>query len=209
VSHVKLGKRHSEASDGIAGSSLLGVDNVCRCILNRRTSIGLPSLLITTSSTCKTSTLTRGGCGRTALTRILLQLDGPTRRSKSTGSASSRTRSQLEPLEMTWSKQRCASIQLSRRTGRRMPSTWSRPTSIYPTATWSFTAQRMILAKNSTSALRRAATGSVSYVPTASPAAGLDDAGHGDYFIYVVDLWPTGKPGPPAVLRQGPSPWAG
>ena len=49
----------------------------------------------------------------------------------------------------------------------------------------------------------------VSYVPTASPAAGLDDAGYGDYFIYVVDLWPTGKPGPPAVLRQGPSPWAG
>jgi hypothetical protein len=49
----------------------------------------------------------------------------------------------------------------------------------------------------------------VSYVPTAPPAAGPDDAGYGDYFIYLVDLWRTGKPAPLAVLRQGPSPWAG
>ena len=49
----------------------------------------------------------------------------------------------------------------------------------------------------------------VSYVPTRPPTSGSSDTGYGDYFIYLVDLWPTSKPGALAVLKQGPSPWAG
>jgi hypothetical protein len=48
----------------------------------------------------------------------------------------------------------------------------------------------------------------VSYVPTRPPAE-ASDVGYGNYFIYQVDLWPTSKPAPLAVLKQGPNPWAG
>jgi hypothetical protein len=47
----------------------------------------------------------------------------------------------------------------------------------------------------------------VSYVPT-SPPAEPSGTGAGDYFIYQLDLWPTSKPAPLVVLKQGPEAWA-
>jgi hypothetical protein len=49
----------------------------------------------------------------------------------------------------------------------------------------------------------------VSYLPSEPPASEANQTGYGDYFIYRVDLWPTSKPSPLAVLKQGPDPWAG
>jgi hypothetical protein len=48
----------------------------------------------------------------------------------------------------------------------------------------------------------------VSYLPSGPPAE-ANESEYGDYFIYQVDLWPTSKPAPLAVLKQGPDPWAG
>lgn len=48
-----------------------------------------------------------------------------------------------------------------------------------------------------------------SFIPSGPPASGSNDSEHGDHFLYRLDLWPTDKPAPLAVLRQGPSPWAG
>jgi hypothetical protein len=31
------------------------------------------------------------------------------------------------------------------------------------------------------------------------------DSGYGDYFVYQVDVWPTSKPAPLVVLKQGPA----
>jgi hypothetical protein len=50
-------------------------------------------------------------------------------------------------------------------------------------------------------------------VHPAEPQTGMKHADHvveaGDYFIYEMDLWPTSKPAPVAVVKQGPNPWAG
>lgn len=48
-----------------------------------------------------------------------------------------------------------------------------------------------------------------SYIPSGPPTAGSNDAEYGDHFLYRLDLWPTDKPAPLTVSKQGPSPWAG
>lgn len=49
----------------------------------------------------------------------------------------------------------------------------------------------------------------VSYIPCGPPAIGANAYEFGDHFHYCFELWPTGGPAALAVVRQGPSPWAG
>ncbi|WP_306192581.1 hypothetical protein [Streptomyces sp. MK5] len=48
----------------------------------------------------------------------------------------------------------------------------------------------------------------VSYVPSDPPAVDTD-GGPGEHFLYRIDLWPADRVRGLAVLKQGPSPWAG
>ncbi|MEV4571506.1 hypothetical protein AB0K12_47830 [Nonomuraea sp. NPDC049419] len=46
----------------------------------------------------------------------------------------------------------------------------------------------------------------VSYIPYVPPVE-ADELG--DHFLYRIDVWPVDSPAALAVLKQGPSPWAG
>lgn len=47
----------------------------------------------------------------------------------------------------------------------------------------------------------------ISYVP-AEPSSEETSGGPGDFFLYRIDLWPTGQAGQLEVLKQGPESWA-
>jgi hypothetical protein len=49
----------------------------------------------------------------------------------------------------------------------------------------------------------------VSYLPSGPPPSGSDQLEPGDHFLYQIDLWPTSRAAPLAVLKQGPRLWAG
>jgi hypothetical protein len=49
----------------------------------------------------------------------------------------------------------------------------------------------------------------VSYLPGDPPVESSGDDGAGDHLSYHLDLWPSDHEADLAILRQGPSPWAG